>query len=271
MGLDVSDSEIIFTDPDGNKYIARFPRGERYSGPRGWLNLWGVDTKNLTIFCGGYRLDFGLGAWSCSRNPVLYPKVEVPLQKIIDCYYEGCLEFKRNDDLLKICDNKRFAFYSSTIVDIHAFKYFSYCLKNKKVLIVKSFLPAIECPEHIGEADYGDPAASLRPISHLPELIMDNIRSFLVPDTNHPDYTWEMMHDSISDPYAWYHYKDGKYNHICCPKFLAVDIGIHRAHYLDPDDNGDYKYWESTRYWLYPNDMLEENVFVDVMGYVLCD
>lgn len=127
--------------------------------------------------------------------------------------------------------------------------------------------------EHIGEADYGDPAASLRPIPHLPEWIMDNIRSFLVPDPDDesldryeylPDdpLNWDMMHDSISDPNVRYD-AAGKYNHICCPNFLAVDIDICRKHFDEHDEE-----WKG---YLYPDDMLEEKALVDVMGYVVHD
>ena len=71
-----------------------------------------------------------------------------------------------------------------------------------------------------------------------------------------------MMHDSISDPNVRYD-AAGKYNHICCPNFLAVDIDICRKHFDEHDEE-----WKG---YLYPDDMLEEKALVDVMGYVVHD
>ena len=272
MGRDVGDSEIIITRSDEPTITCKFPNGIRWSGPGGHLLNWGVDVTNTTIFCGDHRIDFGQGyPHRLRENPGPFPQLEVSLQQIIDFWEKGYLECESDDDLyslLEFCENKRFTFYSTIIVDIHAFKYFRYCLENEKVL------SAIECPQHLGESDAAPdaapaaaldaaaaaaPDASLLP-QHLPEWIMDNIRSFLVPESEFPVLlSWDMMHDSISNPCAW-----EDLDHICCHKFLAVDIHICRYHF-DKHDVALKK--DKMLNYLYPDDTLEEKTLVNVAGY----
>ena len=131
--------------------------------------------------------------------------------------------------LRNFCVNKRHAFFRSSMTDIHASLYFADCMKRNKT---------------IG-------------IPFLPPGIMNNICSFLDPDT--PEWcSWLEVHDKHAGVFYDPDAKCGvKYQN-----FLAVEIDFSEELFEECEECPSY---------MYPRALLDRNTMIRMEGYVVHD
>ena len=246
MGRDVQRSKLKVTTPDGKEYECEIPEQRWSPAPKELLKAFGVNPDVSTVVDYGYY------------HVVVDGEASLEEIKKHDCFWVS-------DDLLNYCVNMRRVSFRSIVVDIHAFRYFADCMNRKKMRVVVSILPAIECEERVAmllpEADVvpvvGEQEASERLLPFLPPSIMNNIYSFLDPDT-HDWCSWLEVHDKhagvLYDPDA----KCGvKYQN-----FLAVEIDFSEEFFEECEDISDY---------MYPGTMIESEVMIRIEGYVVHD
>ena len=133
------------------------------------------------------------------------------------------------DNLWDFCVNKRRAFFRTIVADIHAFRYFDDCMNRNKT---------------VG-------------IPFLPPGIMNNIYSFLDPDT-HDWCSWLEVHDK----HAGVFYDPDAQCGVTYQNFLAVDIDFSEELFKECEDISDY---------MYPDCMRESEVMIRIEGYVVHD
>jgi len=239
MGRDVS-GKLKFTTPDKDVFEGKIPEQRWSPGPEEALEALDVDVYVHTIVnYGDYRVPIN---------------VTVSLEEIMrhDCIWVS-------DDMRFFCKNKRRVFFRSIVADIHAFRYFADCMNRKKMRVVVHILPAVECEKHIAillpEADVIEVVDELEASEKfLPSEIMDNICSFLDPDTS--DWcSWLEVHDKHA---GVFYDPDAKYG-VKYQNFLAVEIDFAEEFFEECEDVSRY---------MYPDCMIESEVMIRMEGYV---
>lgn len=249
MGSDVLSSKLKFTTSDGKEYEGEIPQQRWSPAPTKFLEAMGVNPDVHTLVgCGDYHV-------------VVNGMASLEEIKEHDCFWVS-------DDLLNVCVNMRRVSFRTIVADIHAFRYFADCMNREKMRVVASILPAIECEEHVAmllpEADVvpvvevvGEQEASERLLPFLPLGIMNNIYSFLDPDT-HDWCSWLEVHDKhagvFCDP-------DAKCS-VKYQNFLAVEIVFSEYFFEECEDISGY---------MYTNKMIDSKVMIRIAGYVVHD
>ena len=207
-------------DVRDSKFTFTTPDGEECEGeiPQ---QRWSPDPQDALEALGA--LDTGVHSRPRGDYQIDFD-VMVSLEELV---YRECIYAPAH--LRNFCVNKRHAFFRTIMVDIHAFRYFDDCMNRNKT---------------VG-------------IPFLPPGIMNNIYSFLDPDT-HDWCSWLEVHDKHAGVFYDPDAKCGvKYQN-----FLAVDIDFSEELFKECEDVSSY---------MYPDCMIESEVMIRIEGYVVHD